>query len=110
MDMDYSDEDREDDLKLAHYLEIGAIEVAGMSEDGEVIFAISEDAKEIAPELWESHMQYVDKTLMELYEKDLIKVEYDENLEATITLSEEGLKIAKEKGVLPVDMPDTPNN
>jgi len=110
MDMDYSDEDREDNLKLAHYLEIGAIEVAGMSEDGEVIFAISEDAKEIAPELWESHMQYVDKTLMELYEKDLIKVEYDENLEATITLSGEGLKIAKERGVLPVDMPDVPNN
>jgi len=110
MDMDYSDEDRENDLRLAHYLEIGAIEVAGMSEDGEVIFAISEDAKEIAPELWESHMQYVDKTLMELYEKDLIKVEYDENLEATITLSGEGLKIAKERGVLPVDMPDVPNN
>lgn len=112
MDMDYSDEemDRDDDIRLAHYLEIGAVEIAGVAEDGELIFAISEDAKEIAPELWESHMNYVDKTLMELYEKDLIRIEYDENLEATIALSEEGMKIAKEKGILPVEMPDIPNN
>ena len=87
---------RDDDIRLAHYLEIGAVEVAGVAEDGELIFAISEDAKEIAPELWESHMNYVDRTLMELYEKDLIRIEYDENLEATISLSEEGMKIAKE--------------
>lgn len=110
MDMDYSDEDREDDQKLAYYLEIGAIEAAGVSEDGELIFAISEDAKTLAPELWESHMRYVDKTLMELYDADLIRVEYDENLEATISLSEEGVRIATEKGILPVEIPEIPNN
>jgi hypothetical protein len=110
MDMDYSSEDYEDDMKLAYYIEIGAVEVAGVAEDGEMIFAISEDAKEIAPELWESHMEYVDKTLLDLYEKDLINIEYDENLEATITLSEEGFKIARERGVLPIDMPEIPDN
>ncbi len=108
--MDYSSEDYEDDMRLARYLEIGAVEVAGVAEDGEMIFAISEDAKDIAPELWEAHMEYVDKTLLDLYEKELINIEYDENLEATITLSDEGLRIAKEKGVLPIDIPEIPNN
>lgn len=109
--MDYSSDDYEDDdLRLAHYIEIGAVEAAGVSEDGEMIFAISEDAKEIAPELWEAHMNYVDNTLLELFDAGLINIEYDENLEATITLSPEGLKIAKEKGVLPIYMPELPNN
>ena len=110
-DMDYgSDDYDDDDLRLAHYIEIGAVEAAGVSEDGEIIFAISEDAKEIAPELWQAHMNYVDKTLLDLFESGLIEIEYDEDLEATITLSPEGFKIAKEKGVLPIDMPELPNN
>ena len=45
---DYEDSD---DARMAHYLEIGAIEIAGMDESGEMIFAISKNAKEIAPEL-----------------------------------------------------------
>lgn len=110
MDMDYSSEDYEDDAKMAHYLEIGAIEVAGVDETGEIIFEIKESAKEIAPELWEAHMDYVDRNLTELYQAGLIKVDYDENLEATISLSQEGYEIAKQKGIIPIDIPDIPNN
>ena len=105
---DYEDSD---DARMAHYLEIGAIEIAGMDESGEMIFAISENAKEIAPELWQAHMDYVDKNLIELYEEGYIQVEYDENLEAIISLSKEGLQIAKERGILPIDMElDIPND
>ena len=98
------------DEKLSYYMEIGAIEAAGVSEDGEVIFAINEKAKEVAPELWEAHEHFVDETLVDLYEKGFLKVEYDDNLEATISLSPEGVVIAKEKGILPIDMPEIPNN
>lgn len=93
-----------DDSRMAYYLEIGAIELAGVDESGEMIFAINESAKDIAPELWEAHTDYVDRTLVELYEAGYVKVEYDENLEAMISLSEEGFKIAKEKGILPIEM------
>lgn len=100
----------EDDELLAHYIEIGVIEIAGMQEDGELIFAINDSAKELAPELWQAHSEYVDDTLVELYEEGYITVEYNENLEAMIGLSPEGIKIAKEKGILPMEMPDAPNN
>ena len=99
-----------EDEKMAYYLEIGAIELAGVDESGEMIFAINEIAEEIAPELWEAHTQYVDNTLVELYEAGYIKVDYNENLEAMISLSQEGYEIAKEKGILPIDMPEAPNN
>lgn len=103
---DYEDSDE----KLAYYLEIGAVSLEGIDENGEMLFSISEKAKDIAPELWQSHIDYVDRSLMELYEAGLVEVEYDENLEATIHLSPEGQKIAKEKGLIELDMPDIPND
>jgi hypothetical protein len=100
----------EEDDRMAYYLEIGAIELAGVDESGEMIFAINDKAKELAPELWEAHMNYVDNSLLELYKDGYIDIEYDENLEAMINLSEEGYRIALEKGIIPIDMPEAPNN
>lgn len=96
------DSNFEDDLE--YYLDIGAIELVGIDEDGEVIFKITDKAEELTPELWQSHKDYIDRTLIELYERDLISVEYDENLEATITLTEEAKKIARQHGM--IDMED----
>ena len=104
-------EDESNDEKLAYYLEIGAVSFEGMDENGEIIYAISEDAKELAPELWQSHIEYVDRSLIELYEQGLIEIEYDENLEATMHISPEGQKIAREKGLIEMDLnPDIPND
>jgi len=97
-------------MELEHYIEIGAVTLEGIDENGELIFAIQEKAKEIAPELWEAHTNYVDETLLKLYEKGLMQVEYDENLEATLHLSPEGQKIAKEMGLIQMDMPEPPND
>lgn len=74
---------------LEYYIEIGAIEIAGVDKNGEILFSITEKAKELAPELWESHKAHVDDTLVELYKKGLVEIEYDENLEAKIKLSPE---------------------
>lgn len=87
-------------MKLEHYLEIGAIELAGVDKDGEIIYQINDIAKEIAPELWQSHEDYVNNALVELYEEGLISVEYDEDLEATISISKEGYEKAKMYGII----------
>jgi hypothetical protein len=103
------DEEREE-MELSHYIEIGAISIAGMDENGEIIFSINESAKELAPELWEAHVNYVDESLLSLYENGLIEVEYDENLEATLHLSPEGQRMAKEMGLIQIDVLEPPNN
>lgn len=92
--------------RLEEYIEMGAIDIAGIDENGEVVFQIMEIAKEIAPELWESHERWINDALIDLFENDLISVEYDENLEATINLTKEGYEIAKERGIIPIDLED----
>jgi hypothetical protein len=106
-----TEEEDQDADRLAYYLEIGAVSVEGMDENGELVYSISEDAKDLAPELWQSHTEYVDRSLMELYEQGLVEVEYDENLEATLHITPEGQKIAKEKGLIEMDINrDIPND
>ncbi len=90
--------------RLEYYLEIGAIREAGFDENGNVLFEIDEvRTKELAPELWDAHMEYVDNSLVDLYKQGLLEVEYNEDLEATIHFTQEGYRVAKEKGVIPID-------
>ena len=101
----------EDDMMMEYYLEIGAINLEGVDENGELIFSISEDAKELAPELWEAHRQYTEDAIMDLYKKDLVTIGYDENLEAIINISPEGMALAKEYGLIdPEKINDIPND
>jgi hypothetical protein len=104
------DEEEDYNMEIEYYLEIGAISIEGMDEKGEIIFAIHEKAKEVAPELWEAHIKYVDESLLKLYQEGLMQVEYDENLEAMLHLSPEGQRKAKEMGLIQMDMPTPPND
>ena len=100
----------DEDMNLEHYIEIGAVDIAGMDEEGEILFSITDKAKDLAPELWDAHQKHVDESLMELYKRGLIEVEYNENLEAGIKMSEEGLRLAKEFGIIPMDEQNIPND
>lgn len=94
--------DEERDMEMIdYYIKIGAIALEGMDENGELVFSITDQAKEIAPELWEAHKAHVDNSLIDLYKRGLIHVEYDENLDASIIMSPEGKKIAREYGLIP---------
>ena len=92
----------DEDEKLAYYLEIGAIEVVGIEDDGEFIFKINDSAKNLAPELWDAHEDHVNSTLLELYEKGLINVSYDESLEAIIEITPEGMNVIKASGLIDI--------
>jgi len=107
-------DNQNDDEMLSYYLELGVVSLEGMHENGELIYSINEElAKELAPELWESHVKYVDKSLIELYEAGLVEIEYNEDLQAILHVTPEGQKIAKEKGLIEIDPRDfrnIPNN
>ena len=104
------DSEEEDNLLLEHYLSIGAIDIAGIDESGEFIMEITEKAKEVAPELWDSHQRHVDQSLMRLYDMGLMTVTYNEDLEAVFELTEEGKEKAKEFGIIQMDSNDIPND
>lgn len=90
-----------EEKSIDDYIRMGVISINGVDEDGELMFSISEKAKELAPELWKAHVEYVDELLVQLFEKDLIKVSYDENLNANISLSDQGKDILIEMGLMP---------
>ena len=97
--------------KMEYYLSIGAIELAGMDSEGEFIFNITDRAKILAPELWQAHQEHVDESLIELYNKGLINVTYNDDLEAVIEMSNEGKKAAKAMGLIEMDRDiDIPND
>jgi hypothetical protein len=108
----------EDDLnfnsddKLEYYMSIGAVELAGVDSTGEFIYKVTDKAVDLAPELWAAHEEYVDQSLMDLYEKGLVNVSYDEDLVATLELTEEGKEMAKQMGLIHMDLdnPDIPND
>jgi hypothetical protein len=91
-----------DDM-MQYYIEIGAVEVAGIDDHGDFIFKITPLAKEIAPELWQAHSEHIDEVLLYLFEKELVKVEYDENLNATFEITKEGRQIALKNGLVEFD-------
>ena len=97
VDMDNGDE------KMYEYLQMGVIEVVGIEEDGEFIFRITELAKDLAPELWEVHVEEIDKVFLELFDMGLVNITYNENLEAEFQLTEEGKAAAKQYGIVPLD-------
>jgi hypothetical protein len=91
------------DEKMYEYLQMGVIEVVGIEEDGEFIFRITELAKDLAPELWEVHVEEIDKVFLELFDMGLVNITYNENLEAEFQLTEEGKAAAKQYGIVPLD-------
>lgn len=87
---------------LNYYIEIGAVELTGIDEEGQFMFRITRLAKELAPELWKAHQQNVDEMLIDLYEKGLLTVSYNEELEATIELTDEGIAVAEQYGLFQI--------
>jgi hypothetical protein len=49
--------------------------------------------------LWKAHVKFIDEALVELFNKNLITVEYNENLEALISYTPEGKSLLKDIGL-----------
>lgn len=94
------------DLLMEHYVEIGAIAINGINDDGSFIYVVTDEAKEIAPELWEVHHEMIDEALLDLFDKGLIEIEYDENLNVGMKMSAEGKELMFELGYVDMEILD----
>jgi hypothetical protein len=92
--------DEETEFVIQYLVDRGAAEWDGMDQYGERMFSFNMDIlAEVMPKLWQQVMEDVDKTLLDLFEAGLANVEYDENLEATISITEKGEEILKNLGM-----------
>lgn len=72
-----------EDLLLA-----GIIEVAALDSSGEFLYTFTDKLKEIMPELYAAHLNYVHAELMFFWEKGLINIDDMESSNPIITLTE----------------------
>jgi len=85
-------EDEEIDQVIGELVAAGALEIDGMYHD-ELTYRVNLNVmEEVFPEFFKIHMEEVDETILSLYEKGLVDVEYDENLVARFSLTEKGEK------------------
>lgn len=80
-------------------ISVGILEEDGFDSDGEITYIYNfELMKVLVPDMYEEMMAGVTENLMSLYQKDLVKIEYDENLQAHFSATEEGLEYFKRAG------------
>ena len=97
--MEYDPSDEEHARIMEYLVSEGAAFLDGLDEDGEPVYMFDMDMLEqVMPDLHQAMMDDADKVLIDLYEKGLIEVSYDEELNAIMNISEEGKKHLVELG------------
>lgn len=97
--MEYNPSD-EEHIELMEYLvSEGAAILDGLDEDGEAIYRFDmEVLEEVMPELHQAMQDDIDKELIDLFQRGLIEISYDEELNAHMSVSEEGKKALSDAG------------
>ena len=98
------------DQMMEHYVEIGAVTVNGIDVSGNFIYVITDKAKELAPDLWEMHHEMIDEALVGLFQQGLIEVEYDEDLNANMKISDAAREVMYQLGYVDMENLDDPDN
>ena len=93
---------RNEDEIIAYLEEEGAVVWEGVDKDGEAVFKFDmEKLKEIMPTLYDEILSDIDEDLMALYQKGLVELEYDEELNASFRLSEKGMEFFEDNPPFP---------
>lgn len=97
--MEYDPSDEKHQEIMEYLVAEGAAILDGIDEDGEAIYQFDmEILEEVMPELYAVMQQDMDQVLIDLYEKGLIEVSYDEDLNAIMSISEQGKVALTEAG------------
>ncbi len=77
----------------------GAAWTEGLDDEGNTIYKFDMDIlEEIAPELHAVMQEDIDKILLGLFEKGLVDITYDEDLNAVVAISDEAELVLEEMG------------
>jgi hypothetical protein len=93
----------EEEEMMQELIEAGAMIVHGVDEFGEIIYKFNMEILSVfAPPLYEKIMEELDEDLMDLYKMGLVDIDYNENLEASFSISDKG-KTYLTSGFIPED-------
>ena len=81
---------------IAELVDSGALVIDGMFGEEFTYKVNVEKMKAEFPEFYDIYMQDVEQTMLDLVEQGLVSIEYDENLKALFSLTEEGHAVAEQ--------------
>jgi hypothetical protein len=97
-DFEYLSEEESNDF-VERMIEAGILVEDGFDEDGELTYTYNfELMKVLLPEMYDEIMTGINDNLMNLYELGFVKVEYNEDLKAVFSATEEGFIFFKNQG------------
>lgn len=73
---------------VQYLLSIGALEYVFTDEDGDPIYRLTPEAKDLVPELYEEHMKDFNSIVFSLWSKNLIDVVFDDDGEPLVGINE----------------------
>jgi hypothetical protein len=73
---------------VEYLLSIGALEYVFDDEDGEAVYRLTPDAKDLVPELYEEHIKDFNSVVFSLWNKNLIDVVFDEDGEPLVGIND----------------------
>ena len=76
---------------IQYLLSIGALQWAFTNEDGEEIYRLTPDAKELVPNLYDEHIKDFNSIVFSLWNKNMIDLTFDEDGEPLIGLNENSI-------------------
>ena len=82
---------------IQYLLSIGALEHVYDDADNNPIYRLTENAKELVPELYQEHMKDFHMASFSLWSKGLINIVFNENGEPLIGLNENSIDLEKTK-------------
>jgi DNA-binding MarR family transcriptional regulator len=90
-------EDEQIELLIDDLVEMGALIRQPDPVNGETVYnVVSDRMQEVMPSFHEIFIEEVEQTMLDLYEKGLVNIEYDENLKVLYSLTEEGERVVDE--------------
>jgi len=106
--LEYDPSNEEHREIMEYLLSEGAAILEGIDEDGQPVYMFDmEILEEVMPELHAVMQEDMDQVLVDLYQKGLIDVSYDEDLNAMMTISKEGKDVLLKMGFDLSDSEDT---
>jgi hypothetical protein len=97
-DFEYLSEEESNDF-VERMIEAGILVEDGFDEDGELTYTYNfELMKVLLPEMYDDIMAAINDNLMNLYEMGFVKIEYNEDLKAVFSATEEGITFFKDQG------------
>lgn len=95
-------DDREKEI-IEHLVVSGALQMAGVdTETGEILYQFTDKLKEVMPELYDEHLNYVNSELMRLWEMGFVNMDLMSD-NPIVTLAQKAFDEDQVKNLSPQD-------